>query len=162
MLQKAQTFPLNIDKPPTGNRNKTWTIAKICPFSNMEQKRVCYPNLEPWTPRDGQRNLSIELEDTIKELRARDSFLGSKESLREKWSIKFEAANRRMGGFNIAAVPTIMVVAWDENDRKYSAEDEQLWGEACKDMANFLRDNGAAYFGVEIIYWDRLDYQVVT
>ncbi|KAI1649097.1 uncharacterized protein F4817DRAFT_41746 [Daldinia loculata] len=162
MLQRAQTFPLNIDKLAIGNRNKTWTVAEICPSSNAEQKRVCYPNLEPWAPRDGQRNLSSELEDTIKELRARNGFLGSRESLREKWSIKFEAANRRMEGSNIAAVPTIMVVAWDENDREYSAEDEQLWGEACKDMVNFLRDNGAAYFGVEIIRWDRLDYQVVT
>ncbi|KAG4221476.1 hypothetical protein PC116_g30048 [Phytophthora cactorum] len=162
MLQRAQTFPLSINRPIIAEKNETWKLAEAYPFSKMEQKRVCYPNLAPWTPRDGQRKVSSDLEDTIKELRARDSFLGSKENLRDKWSMKFEAANRRLEGTDTAAAPTIMVVAWDENEREYGTEDERLWKEACKDIVRFLRENGAAYFGVEIIHWDRLDYQVVT
>ncbi|OTB16501.1 hypothetical protein K445DRAFT_316776 [Daldinia sp. EC12] len=162
MLQRAQTFPLSINRPIIAEKNETWKIAEAYPFSKMEQKRVCYPNLEPWIPRDGQRKLTSDLEDTIKELRVRDCFLGSKEGLRDKWSMKFEATNRRMGGSDAASVPTIMVVAWDENEREYGPEDEGLWIEACKDIVRFLRENGAAYFGVEIIHWDRLDYQVVT
>ncbi|OTA96485.1 hypothetical protein M434DRAFT_374530 [Hypoxylon sp. CO27-5] len=162
MLNRAQTFPLSVNKLTPESRNKAWLTADIIPYSKMEQKRVCYPSLEPWHPRDGKRKLDKELETTIKRLKTRDGFLGSNATLREKWSIKFEAANRRMEGTDMSSVPTIMVVAWDENDRDYSAEDEELWIQACKDIVAFLRDHGAAYFGVEIIYWDRLDYQVVT
>ncbi|KAI0833137.1 hypothetical protein F5Y06DRAFT_182969 [Hypoxylon sp. FL0890] len=162
MLDRAQTFPLSISKPALGSQSKAWMITEVVPCSKMEQKRVCYPNLEPWSPRDGERKLDNDLRATIKELKARDAFLGSRNTLREKWSIKFEAAQRRMEGSEVAAVPTIMVVAWDENDRDYSAEDEELWMQACKDVVAFLRDCGAAYFGVEIIHWDKLDYQVVT
>ncbi|KAI1140521.1 hypothetical protein F5Y05DRAFT_320357 [Hypoxylon sp. FL0543] len=162
MLNRAQTFPLSIDKPILGSQNKAWTTAEVVPFSRIEQKRVCYPNLELWRPRDGERKLDSGRETAIKELKARDIFLGSSDALREKWSIKFEAANRRMEGSDTFAVPTIMVVAWDENDRDYTAGDEELWIQACKDIVTFLRECGAAYFGVEIIHWDRLDYQVVT
>ncbi|KAI8960972.1 hypothetical protein F5Y11DRAFT_348961 [Daldinia sp. FL1419] len=162
MLLKAQTFPLGIDRLAIGDRNETWKSDEARPFSLLDQKRVCYPNLEPWMPQDGQRRLSPELEGVIKGLREKDDFLGTQESLREKWSIKFEAANRRTDGAHATIVPTIMIVAWDENDRGYNTDDEQLWTEACKDIINFLRENGAAYFGVEIIHWDRLDYQVVT
>ncbi|OTA70371.1 hypothetical protein K449DRAFT_460149 [Hypoxylon sp. EC38] len=162
MLNRAQTFPLSVNKLTPESRDKAWLTADIIPYSKTEQKRVCYPSLEPWRPRDGKRKLDKELETTIRRLKTRDGFLGSNATLREKWSIKFEAANRRMEGTDMSSVPTIMVVAWDENDRDYSAEDEELWIQACKDIVAFLRDHGAAYFGVEIIYWDRLDYQVVT
>ncbi|KAI1408467.1 hypothetical protein F5Y13DRAFT_172521 [Hypoxylon sp. FL1857] len=162
MLERAQTFPLIINKPTPKNQNKAWTIAEVIPCSRMEQKRVCYPKLEPWRPRDGERKLDTGLEAAIKELKVKNSFLGSSDTFRQKWSIKFESAYRRMESSDRAEVPTIMVVVWDENDRDYSTEDEGLWVQACRDMVAFLRDNGAAYFGVEIIYWDRLDYQVVT
>ncbi|KAL7623257.1 hypothetical protein AAE478_006938 [Parahypoxylon ruwenzoriense] len=136
--------------------------AEITPYSEIQQKRVYYPNLEPWSSRDGKRYLSSSLEATIKELETRDKFLGSKAALREKWSISFECANRQMKGSTQASVPTIMVVAWDEGDRGYSIRDEELWTQACKDIVSFLRGNDAAYFGVEVIHWDRLDYQVVA
>ncbi|KAI0143887.1 hypothetical protein F4776DRAFT_444184 [Hypoxylon sp. NC0597] len=162
MLDRAQTFPLCINKPAPESQDKAWLTAEVIPYSRMGQKRVCYPSLESWRPRDGERKLDKQLETTIKGLKAGDGFLGSKATLREKWSIKFEAANRRMEGSDMSSVPTIMVVAWDEDDRDYSTEDEELWMQACRDIVTFLRDHGAPYFGVEIIYWDRLDYQVVT
>ncbi|KAI0885531.1 uncharacterized protein GGS22DRAFT_130340 [Annulohypoxylon maeteangense] len=161
MLDRAQTFP-RINKPITTNRSEAWMTADVSPYSQVEQKRVCYPALEPWCSRDGERNLGSEHEATIKDLKAKDGFLGLGLKLRERWSIKFEGANRRMEGSETAAVPTIMVVAWDENDRDYEVEDEDLWTQACGDMVTFLRENGVAYFGVEIIYWDKLDYQVVS
>ncbi|KAI1104748.1 hypothetical protein F4804DRAFT_176724 [Jackrogersella minutella] len=162
MLDRAQTLPINLDKPVPGSRNQAWTTAKAIPYSRVEQKRVCYPSLEPWRPQDGERYLGNELGATIKELKAKDRSLGLKVKLREKWSIKFEGANRRMEGSSAVVVPTIMVVAWNEDDQDYEADDEALWAEACEDMVAFLRNHGAAYFGVEIIHWDKLDYQVVT
>ncbi|KAI1462562.1 hypothetical protein F4805DRAFT_452389 [Annulohypoxylon moriforme] len=161
MLDRAQTFP-RVNKPTTKTRSEAWMIADVNPNSQVEQKRVCYPTLEPWCSRDGERNLGSEHDVTIKELKAKDGFLGLGAKLRERWSIKFEGANRRVESSETATVPTIMVVAWDENDRDYGVEDEELWTQACRDMVAFLRDNGAAYFGVEIIYWDKLDYQVVS
>ncbi|KAI2469494.1 hypothetical protein F4781DRAFT_431376 [Annulohypoxylon bovei var. microspora] len=161
MLDRAQTFP-RINKLTTNSRSETWMTADASPYSQMEQKRVCYPNLEPWCSRDGERSLGNEHEATIKGLKAKDGSLGLGAELREKWSVKFEGANRRVEGSDTAAVPTIMVVTWDENDREYGAGDEELWTQACKNMMTFLRENGAAYFGVEIVYWDTLDYQVVS
>ncbi|KAI1211682.1 uncharacterized protein F4807DRAFT_458577 [Annulohypoxylon truncatum] len=161
MLDRAQTFP-RINKPTARNRSEAWMTADVSPYSRVEQKRVCYPTLEPWCSRDGERSLGKEHADTFKGLKAKDSFLGLGTKMRERWSVKFEGAHRRVSGSDTAEVPTIMVVTWDENDRDYGVEDEELWTQACKDMVTFLRDNGAAYFGVEIIYWDKLDYQVVS
>ncbi|KAI1443484.1 hypothetical protein F5Y02DRAFT_203054 [Annulohypoxylon stygium] len=161
MLDRAQTFP-RVNKPTARNRSEAWMTADVSPYSWVEQKRVCYPNLEPWRSQDGERSLGSEHEATIKDLKAKDGFLGLGARLREKWSVKFEGAHRRVENSDDASVPTVMVVAWDENDRDYGVEDEGLWKEACREMVAFLRDNGAAYFGVEVIYWDKLDYQVVS
>ncbi|KAI1389898.1 uncharacterized protein F4822DRAFT_400141 [Hypoxylon trugodes] len=162
MLEKAQTFPLNVNRLATLGRKEAWMTTEIKPCPNMEQKRVCYPELELWCPQDGTRNLTGEPEATLKELKGKDGLLGSKPELQEKWSIKFEGAYRRIKGRDTAAVPTIMAVAWNENGRDYSTEDEDLWVQVCKDVVVFLRNNNASYFGVEIIHWDMLDYQVVT
>ncbi|KAI1380740.1 hypothetical protein F4677DRAFT_404473 [Hypoxylon crocopeplum] len=161
-LDKAQTFPLSFHKPPPKNHIEAWMVAEVAPYSRIEQKRVCYPNLEPWRPQDGERHLNCDLEATIKELRTNDEFLGLRETLRENWSIKFERSYRRMEGSDTTVVPTIMVVAWSENDRGYSAVDGELWVKACGNIVMFLRDHDASYFGVEIVHWDMLDYRVVA
>ncbi|KAI4862034.1 hypothetical protein F4820DRAFT_37683 [Hypoxylon rubiginosum] len=160
-LDKARTFPLSLENTTRENRHEIWISSEVTPYTHSEQKRVCFPNIEPWSPQDGERHLSSDLEALIKGLKARDRFLGLNAEIRKKWSIKFENANRRMEGSNKSSVPTIMVIAWDEDDREYSAADEELWGRSCKDMIMFLRDHDVAYLGVEIIHWDRLDYQVV-
>ncbi|KAI2606275.1 uncharacterized protein GGS25DRAFT_382421 [Hypoxylon fragiforme] len=162
MFDRAQTFPLSYRKLAPESRHEEWMVSAATPYSNEEQKRVCYPNLEPWCAQDGERHLNSDLEETIKELRANDKFLGSKVGLQEEWSINFESAYRRLEGSDAANVPTIMLVAWSEDDREYDIDDEDLWIEACREIVTFLRDKNAAYFGVEIIHWDRLDYQVVT
>ncbi|KAI1081311.1 hypothetical protein F5B20DRAFT_60350 [Whalleya microplaca] len=162
-MNKAQTFPLGFNTPVPQNRNEAWmTAAEVAPLAHAHEQRVCYPGLEAWTAQDGERQLSGDLEAAVKALREKDRYLGSKAALREKWSIKFEGASRRVGGSDHASVPTIMVVAWDERDRGFKAEDLELWTQACKDIVLFLREHDAAYFGVEIVHWDKLDYKVVS
>ncbi|XXH03869.1 hypothetical protein Hte_010275 [Hypoxylon texense] len=95
-LDKAKTFPLSSDDTPPENRHETWINSEVTPCAQSEQKRVCFPNLEPWSPQDGERHLSSDLEDLIKGLKARDRFLGLKAEIRKKWSLKLENANRRM------------------------------------------------------------------
>ncbi|KAI0009817.1 hypothetical protein F4779DRAFT_338163 [Xylariaceae sp. FL0662B] len=162
-MNKAQTFPLGSNEPAPRNRNEAWmTAAEVTPFAHGYQQRVCYPRLEAWTTQDGERQLSGDLAATVRALRERDRFLGSKAALTQKWSVKFEGARRRLGGSDQASVPTIMMVAWDERDRGFENEDLDLWTQACKDIVMFLREHGAAYFAVEIVHWDRLDYKVVN
>ncbi|KAI1400082.1 hypothetical protein F4819DRAFT_462881 [Hypoxylon fuscum] len=162
VLDRAQTFPLSQSTAAPKNRQGEWMTAEVTPCSHVEEKRVCYPDLDSWRPQDGERHLSDDLEATVKGLRSEERFLGLKAEIRTKWSIKLEGAYRRIEGSNTASVPTIMVVAWDEDGREYSAKEEELWTQSCKDMVAFLRNHLSSYFGVEIVHWDMLDYRVVA
>ncbi|KAI5861264.1 hypothetical protein GGS23DRAFT_598787 [Durotheca rogersii] len=162
MLDRAQTFPLRPTKTASERKYEAWMTAEVAPFSEPQQKRVCYPNLAPWRPRDGERQLNGDLEAVVEGLEARYRTLESARALRAKWSVKFEGARRRVEGSEVASVPTIMAVAWNEDDRGYGPEDEEPWAQACRDIVAFLRENDAANYGVEIVHWDQLDYQVVA
>ncbi|KAI1778189.1 hypothetical protein F4818DRAFT_405149 [Hypoxylon cercidicola] len=46
-LDKTRTFPLSLDNTAPENRHETWMTAEVTPYTQPEQQRVRFPNLEP-------------------------------------------------------------------------------------------------------------------
>lgn len=180
-MDRANTLPLfnrwGAAAAPLQERVGTWTkTAEVVPHANIEQERVCYPRLAPWSLKeDGPRELSGAAAEKARELKSANRTFGGEAALQgTSWAIHVEMARRRRqrcvvegstpdaaeqqqgeGGEGQKHVPTVMLLVYNK-DGTPSPEDIAIWTRACRDVVTFLRDHDAAYFGVEIIHYKPL------
>ncbi|KAH9892263.1 hypothetical protein F4778DRAFT_312699 [Xylariomycetidae sp. FL2044] len=168
----------------------TTAAAAVRPYVNGAQKRVSYPRLAAADASRGDRRampreLSEETRAQVQYLRSRESYQQALRDLRREWKIVHEIWYRRVEvGVEeekkkeeekehekekegdkeevvVVWVPTLMLIAWDEESTDFADADKPTWAQTCEDLVSCLRENDCAFFAVEIVHWTKTQFGVV-